>query len=112
MKVAEPFIALQTPMVDVGVLVMSLGQEKTVKYFLRFWLHIFKTCKNENVIIFMRSHRREEGRSIFYPAFIFMFDGYGNLIEDTGVLELTDMWNYREQLREFKEVNGWSFYFE
>jgi len=56
-----------------------------------------------NVLYFMRSWA---GRS-----FLVMFDRDGNLIEDTGVMELYDPWDYRDQLREFKEANGWSFYY-
>jgi len=57
-----------------------------------------------NVIIFQRTSRDRRG-------FLFMFDGDGNLIEETGIMELTDLWDYRDQLREFKEANGWSFYY-
>ena len=64
---------------------------------------------NGNVIFFMRGSRREDGVRIRYPAFLIMFDADGNLIEGTGAMELTDLWDYREQLREFKEINGWSF---
>ena len=69
--------------------------------------------KNGNVIFFMRGrrHDRELQTQVHYPAFLFIFDVDGNLIEDTGVMELTDLWDYREQLREFKEANGWSFYY-
>ena len=70
--------------------------------------------KNGNVIFFMRGRRHDREETpvwVYYPAFLFMFDADGNLIEDTGIMELTDLWDYRDQLREFKEVNGWSFYY-
>ena len=69
--------------------------------------------KNGNVIFFMRGsrHDRELQTRVYYPAFLFMFDVDGYLIEDTGVMELTDLWDYRDLLRAFKEANGWSFYY-
>ena len=68
---------------------------------------------NGNVIFFMRGSYRsvETQRLAHYPSFLFMFDAEGNLVEDTGIMELTDLWDYRNQLREFKEINGWSFYY-
>ena len=68
--------------------------------------------KNGNIVYFIRGRYRDsEMRQlwIYYPAFLFMFDSNGILIEETGTMELTDLWNYRDQLREFKELNGWSF---
>ena len=67
--------------------------------------------KNGNVIFFMRGSHRDSTTHVWthYPAFLFMFNADGNLIENTGAMELTDLWDYREQLREFKEINGWSF---
>jgi len=45
-------------------------------------------------------------------TFLLMFDSDGTLIEETGIMELYDLWNYRDQLREFKEANGWAFYYQ
>jgi len=56
--------------------------------------------KNENVIYFMRGW---DGR-----GFLLMFDSDGDFIEGA-VMELYDLWDYRDQLREFKEAHGWSF---
>jgi len=56
--------------------------------------------KNGNVIYFMRGWG---GRGV-----LLMFDGDGNWIRDTA-MELYDLWDYRDQLREFKEAHGWSF---
>ena len=56
--------------------------------------------KNGNLIYFAQVRH--------YPGFLFMFDADGNL---TGVMELTDLWDYRDELREFKEAHGWSFYY-
>ena len=69
--------------------------------------------KNGNILFFMRGRYRDREAQVwvYYPAFLFMFDANGNLIEDTGVMELTDLWDYRDQLREFKEANEWSFYY-
>jgi len=75
------------------------------------------TDKNGNVIYFMREfYSRREGEEVIrYLArsFLFMFDSDGNLIEETGIMELPDenLWDYRDQLREFKEANGWAFYY-
>lgn len=44
----------------------------------------------------------------FWERWIFMFDSDGELIEGA-VMELTDLWDYRDELREFKEANGWAF---
>jgi len=66
--------------------------------------------RNGNVIYFIRGGVYDAGTQewTFYPAFLFMFDRRGNLIEGA-VMELTDLWDYRDQLQEFKELNGWSF---
>jgi len=72
------------------------------------------TDRNGNVIYFMREFYRGieiEGTHYFARSFLFMFDSDGNWIEDTGVMELYDLWDYRDQLREFKEANGWAFYY-
>ncbi|MCL2828537.1 MAG: hypothetical protein FWD99_07375, partial [Oscillospiraceae bacterium] len=59
----------------------------------------------------------QDGRVLFLlrdaRTFLLMFDSDGNLIEDTGIMELSDenLWDYRDQLREFKETNGWAFYY-
>jgi len=69
--------------------------------------------KNGNVIFFMRGSVRDSETNTMtrYPAFLFMFDNDGNLIEETGVMALPDenLWDYRELLIEFKAANGWSF---
>jgi len=49
---------------------------------------------NGSVIYFMAGQRTDRG-------FLSMFDSDGNLIENTGIMELYDLWNYRDQLREF-----------
>ena len=67
--------------------------------------------KNGNIIFFIQGRRFEPRVTIRYPTFLFMFDADGNLIEGTGVMELIDLWDYCDQLREFKEANGWSFYY-
>ena len=69
--------------------------------------------RDGNVIFFMRERSYDSSTQImsFYPAFLFMFDSGGELIADTGTMELTDLWNYRDQLREFKEANEWNFYY-
>jgi len=61
------------------------------------------TDQNGNVLFLIRDVR----------TFLFMFDSDGNLIEETGIMELSDenLWDYRDQLREFKEANGWAFYY-
>jgi len=61
------------------------------------------TDKNGNVLYLIRGA----------GTFLFMFDSDGNLIEETGIMELSDenLWDYRDQLREFKEANGWAFYY-
>jgi len=51
------------------------------------------------------------GIRFFTPPVLAMFDKDGNLIEDTGLKEITDIWDYRDELREFKESNNWSFYY-
>ena len=66
--------------------------------------------KDGNIIFFMRG-RQPENRRLYTPSVLFMFDADGNLIEGTGVMELIDLWDYRDQLREFKEANGWAFYY-
>ena len=65
---------------------------------------------NGNVIHFIYGRRfdRETQASLFFPASLFMFDRNGSLIEGA-VMELYDLWDYRDQLREFKELNGWAF---
>jgi len=67
--------------------------------------------RNGNIIYFIRdaSVDRDTQEWTFYSSFLFMFDRDGNLIEGTGVKELTDLWDYREELLEFKRANGWSF---
>ena len=67
--------------------------------------------RNGNVIFIMRggSFNSRASEWTFYSSFLFMFDRDGNLIEGTGVKELTDLWDYREELLEFKKANGWSF---
>ena len=47
--------------------------------------------KNGNVIFFVRGSRRDNATWIFYPAVLLMFDADGNLIENTGAMELTDL---------------------
>ena len=39
--------------------------------------------------------------------YLFMFNKDGSVNTDTGIEELEDLWNYREQLTRFKENNGW-----
>ena len=51
------------------------------------------------------------GIEYFTPPVLAMFDKDGNLIENTGLKEITDIWDYRDELREFKESNNWSFYY-
>ena len=63
--------------------------------------------RNGNVIYFSRSHSNA-GVGFSPPGFLFMFDSDGELIEGA-VMELTDLWDYRDELREFKEANGWAF---
>lgn len=50
-------------------------------------------------------------KDLDWGSFLIMFDSDGELIEGTGVMELDDLWDYHDQLREFKELNGWSFYY-
>ncbi|MCL2368367.1 MAG: hypothetical protein FWC72_05170 [Oscillospiraceae bacterium] len=66
--------------------------------------------RDGNVIYFIRDGTLRGREWDFYSAFLFMFDRRGNLIEGTGVMGLYDLWDYRDQLREFKEANGWNFY--
>ena len=67
--------------------------------------------KNGNVIYVIRGSNYDSNRQewTFYSTFLFMFDSDGELIEGA-VMELEDLWDYRDQLREFKEAHGWSFY--
>jgi len=46
---------------------------------------------------------------VFTGSYLFMFDKDGTLIDKTGTEEVTDFWNYHDQLRRFKEINGWRF---
>ena len=51
------------------------------------------TDSDENVIFFMRARSQSttaQGDN-FYPAFLFMFGSGGELIADTGIMELTDL---------------------
>ena len=59
--------------------------------------------RNENVIYFMGDGSR--------VGFLLMFDRNGDLIEGA-VMRLVNLWDYRDQLREFKEANGWGFYYQ
>ena len=63
--------------------------------------------KNGNIIFFMRGLHHRGSERIRHPAFLVMFNVEGGR---TGHMRLTDLWDYREQLREFKEAHGWSFY--
>ncbi|MCL2829028.1 MAG: hypothetical protein FWD99_09890 [Oscillospiraceae bacterium] len=59
----------------------------------------------------------QDGRVLFLlrsdRTFLLMFDSDGALIEETGIMELPDenLWDYRDQLREFKAANGWAFFY-
>ena len=67
--------------------------------------------KNGNLLYFMRGKKPDSknGDYFFTQSYLFMFDNDGKLVRDTGIMELTDLWNYRAQLKSFKEANNWSF---
>jgi len=69
--------------------------------------------RNGNVIHFVRgaNHDRDTQELTFFSSVLLMFDRNGNLIEGTGTMILEDLWDYREELRAFKEANGWAFYY-
>ena len=58
-----------------------------------------------------------DGRTIYYvicpdneqgTEYLFMFEKDGSVNTETGIEELEDLWNYKEQLTRFKEANGWN----
>ena len=55
----------------------------------------------------------EDSKTYTYTTpYLFMFDKKGKVISETGVMEITDIDDYSEQLREFKELNNWCFYYQ
>lgn len=56
------------------------------------------------------SYNGKTAISYYGKSYLVMFDSNGEVIDDTGTRELKDRWNYLTDLKEFKEVNGWSFY--
>jgi len=88
-------------MTDVSVETQREAFESVSSEFFPFGGGVpLTTDRNGNVIYFLRPWG---GR-----AFLFMFDGNGDFIEGA-VMEMHDLWDYRDQLREFKKLNGWAF---
>lgn len=72
---------------------------------------LLATDKNGKLLYYMRGNRYNDEKDDyeFTKSYLVMLDKNGNLIEETGIEELKDLWNYREQLKKFKESNNWSF---
>ena len=70
------------------------------------------TDKKGKTIYFMTQHSYDSKIDMEYwgKSYLVMFDSSGEVIDDTGTQEIQDRWNYLNDLKEFKEANGWSFY--
>lgn len=70
------------------------------------------TDKNGKTIYFMRSFERDEkaGRYSATDSYLIMFDADKRVNKTTGIAEIHDLWNYQQELENFKEANDWSFY--
>ena len=70
------------------------------------------TDKKGKTIYFMTQHSYDSKTDMDYwgKSYLVMFDSSGEVIDDTGTQEIQDRWNYLNDLKEFKEANGWSFY--
>jgi hypothetical protein len=45
----------------------------------------------------------------FTKSYLLMFDKNQKIIEGTGIMEITDLWNYQQKLKEFKVINNWDY---
>jgi len=59
------------------------------------------------ILYYMIGMKHEEQGYSKSGAYLFMFDKDGEVLEETGITEVIDVWNYQEQLKEFKEANNW-----
>ncbi|HAN21305.1 MAG: hypothetical protein A2Y15_07315 [Clostridiales bacterium GWF2_36_10] len=60
--------------------------------------------ENDNSIYFVRGFDKNYNLT---KSYIIFFDSKGNFNEVNGIEEVTDIWNYTQQLSDFKEKNGW-----
>lgn len=70
------------------------------------------TDKNGNTIYYMRGMHYDEKTGDYIPkkSYLIMFDADKRVNKTTGIAEIHDLWNYQQELENFKEANDWSFY--
>jgi len=73
---------------------------------------LLTTDATEKSIYYMvgRIYDSVSGAVISTESYLFMFGKDGRVINETGTEEVTDFWNYHDQLENFKVVNGWNYY--
>ena len=66
----------------------------------------YLTSDNYNRHIFFT--RNIDENDVYTKSFVVMFNKDGSFDPVNGVMEITDLWNYQDDLKAFRERNGWN----
>ncbi len=80
----------------------SIASNRTSRWSMFYYL----TSDNydRHIYVFRGLNQNNE----YTKTYVVMFNGDGSYDKDVGIMELTDLWNYQDDLKDFKERNGWN----
>jgi hypothetical protein len=73
--------------------------------FLAFLFYYFITDEYGRHLYFFRTMDED---NVYTGSYVVIFNRHGSFDRDTGIMEITDVYNYQDDLRVFKERNGWN----
>jgi len=74
------------------------------KYFPGLFYYLTSDSYNRH-IYFFRGITEDD---VYTRSFVVIFNKDGTFDPDVGVMEIQDVWNYQDDLKAFKERNGWN----
>ena len=73
-------------------------------YFSRTFFAYLASDKNDRHIYFFRVLNEDK---VYIKSYVVMFNKDGSFDSDHGIMEITDLWHYQDELKAFKDSNGW-----
>jgi hypothetical protein len=74
-------------------------------YYSRTFFAYLTSDKYDRHIFFFRVVNEDE---IYTKSYVVMFNKDGSFDPDQGIMEIIDVWDYQDDLKAFKDKNGWN----
>jgi len=96
----------KTLLVSEKILKNAYEQVDTPQNYFSLGLFYYLTSDQYDRHIYYFRCRKED--RTYTKSYVVMFNKDGTFDPDTGIMEIIDVWNYQDDLKAFKELNGWN----